>query len=78
MHHVQKWVEKIRVVESAQGFMSLKELVAEGFVALRRRQFQMIAGKGSKLSSLKTTSSHHFLQDERKNSILLSIDHVTM
>jgi hypothetical protein len=57
MHHVQKWVEKIRVVESAQGFMSLKELVAEGFVALRRRQFQMIAGKGSKLSSLKTTSS---------------------
>jgi hypothetical protein len=57
MHHVQKWVEKIRVVESAQGFVSLKELAAEGLVALRRRQFQMIAGKGFKLSSLKTTSS---------------------
>jgi hypothetical protein len=25
MHHVQKWVEKIRVVESAQGFVSLKD-----------------------------------------------------
>lgn len=47
-------------------FRVSKRLAGEGFVALRRRQFQMIAGKGSKLSSLKTTFSPFSSSWEKK------------